>query len=247
VDASGKGTFDRIVGSLKVFAVEIPDRFSATAVLSPGNNPADVFEGIAALGVRRIELVPSVSHDSSLTPKQSDIDCYVTFIDKYVESLLTAADDQPVLVRFENCMRRIMGYRNSRVPCGAGRSFFGIGPEGDLFPCFRFIGVDAYQCGSLENGLDNKRVETFQTNGGCSYERRSRCIECWAAPLCGGPCFSCAELFGTGDGNQPDYLCAYTLADATAAIKLVQQLRESNPERLLRFLPQNIAIDSIVL
>lgn len=58
-----------------------------------------------------------------------------------------------------------------------------------------------------------------------------------AAPLCTGPCFACAEMFGPGHGHPIDINCAYMLADAEAASFLYHQLKQRNPEKLLAFLP----------
>ena len=34
-------------------------------------------------------------------------------------------------------------------PCGGGRSFFALAPNGDLFPCSEFIGLPAFAGGNL--------------------------------------------------------------------------------------------------
>ena len=130
-----------------------------------------------------------------------------------------------------------MGYDTHRVSCGAGRSFLGVGPDGALYPCFRFIGLESYRLGRLTTGLDRKAALSFQRGPGRSYEQRTQCRRCWAAPLCGGPCFACSEMFGPGNGRPLASHCAYTLADARAAVWLVKELRKHNPKRLLSFLP----------
>ena len=34
-------------------------------------------------------------------------------------------------------------------PCGGGRCFFAVGPNGDLFPCSEFIGLPEFRGGNL--------------------------------------------------------------------------------------------------
>jgi len=232
----GRGTFETIAGAVASLA-DSCDRLSATAVLCRGTDPFEVFEGIASLGIRRIELVPVAHLDPAVCGDEDDIAAYRAFLDDHVERLLDAPDREtlPQLVRFERCVVRAMGYTNAWIPCGAGRSFVGVDASGDLYPCFRFVGVDAYRLGSLEEGLDSQRAAAFQEGAGRPYNLREPCNTCWAAPFCGGACYSCAEFFG--DGEPLPTHCAYTRADAAAAVRLVQALRRSDPERLLAYLP----------
>jgi radical SAM protein with 4Fe4S-binding SPASM domain len=141
------------------------------------------------------------------------------------------------LNRFELYVLRVMGYRNQWVRCGAGRTFMGVGPDGALYPCMRFAGIDRYRIGKLPGGIDEASAAAFRHGAGRPYLRRTPCRSCWAAPLCCGPCFACAELLGERDGRPNDDHCAYRLADASAAVWLVQELRRRDPERLLEFLP----------
>ena len=198
--------------------------------------------------MRRIELVPVAHQHESILPGPGDIERYKVFVNNYARRYLDCAEGKniPALVRFENCVARVMGYGVQRIPCGAGRSFIGVGPDGYLYPCFRFIGLSRYRIGRLPTGLDAEAAVAFQHGPGRSYERRTPCRECWAAPLCGGPCFACAEMFGPGNGQPLPLHCAYTLADAQAAVWLVTQLRQRAPERLLSFLPYVEGIAELV-
>jgi uncharacterized protein len=248
VTPGGRGTFVQVAEAVADLAQRMQDRFSVTAVLCRGADPEEVFEAIASLGVRRIELVPVVHHDNSILPGAADVERYERFIENYARRYLDDAEEKdiPALIRFENRVVRVMGYNVRRVPCGAGRSFIGVGPDGDLYPCFRFIGLAPYWMGRLSTGLDMEAAVAFQHGPGRSYERRTPCRECWAAPLCGGPCFACAEMFGPGNGQPLDLHCAYILADARAAVWLVNQLRQRTPERLLSFLPDVGGIAELV-
>ncbi len=239
VTPSGRGTFEQVTEAVSDLAQRTQDRFSVTAVLCRGADPKEVFEAIASLGVRRIELVPVAHQDSSVLPSPADIQHYERFVKDYACRHLDHAEGKspPTLVRFVSCVVRVMGYDVARVPCGAGRSFLGVGPEGDLYPCFRFIGLERYRLGRLSTGIDMKATKAFQHGPGRPYEQRTSCRNCWAAPLCGGPCFACSEMFGPGDGLPLGLHCAYTLADARAAVWLVNELRRRDPQRLLSFLP----------
>lgn len=237
VTRDGGGTFGPVSAAAARLAQRIQERFSSTAVLCSGTDPEAVFEGIASLGIRRIELVPVAHRDPTILPNAKDVERYERFVSNYARRVLESGeeDELPSLVRFERCVIRAMGYGNSWIPCGAGRSFLGVGPDGSLYPCFRFVGLESYCLGHLSEELDEGLVATFQDGPGYSYDLRPTCRTCWAAPLCGGPCYSCSELFG--DGEPLPVHCAYTRADARAAVWLVQEFRARDPKRLLSFLP----------
>jgi uncharacterized protein len=143
-------------------------------------------------------------------------------------------------VEFTGNVFRLMGYLLSRVPCAAGRSMAGVAPDGSIYPRFRFIGLERYRLGRLPEGIDPVASAAFQRGAGRPYEERAACRACWTAPLCGGPCFACAEMFGPGGGEPLAVHCAYRRACAGAATRLVAQLRQHDPDRLLRFLPDSV-------
>lgn len=231
VTPSGTGTFEPVSAVVADLARRMPERLSVTAVLCRGADPEQVFEAIAGLGVRRIELVPVAHQDPAVLPDQQDVEGYERFLQRYVRRFRNEPAI-PMLVRFQNCVQRAMGYDLRSVPCGAGRSFFGVGPDGEIYPCFRFIGVEGYRLGRLPDGLDTKATAAFEKGAGRPYLERTPCQRCWASPLCGGPCFAISEMFG-----QLDIHCAYTRADARVAVRMVNDLAQRDPERLLPFLP----------
>jgi uncharacterized protein len=247
VAPGGQGTFAAVAEAVADLAARMPDRLSVTAVLCRDADPGAVFAAIADLGVRRIELVPVAQRDPYVRPTPRDVRAYRRFVRRHARRYLDELDGPaiPVLIRFEGCVVRAMGYTLARAACGAGRSYLGVAPDGGLYPCFRFVGLAAYCLGSLATGLDAGRVRAFQEGAGRAYERRPACAACWAAPLCGGPCFACAELLGPGDGQPLALRCAYARADAWAAADLVARLRQGAPERLLQFLPDVAVLEGI--
>ncbi len=243
ITPNGEGTYDCVSRAVASMAARIPDRFSVTAVLAPGNDPREVFDAIANLGVRRIELVPLAHKDECFTPNATDLENYSIFIEDYVKRILDREAGLPILVRFINRVTRIMGFDNNSVQCGAGRTFLGVDGRGNLYPCFRFIGVKKYLLGDLFSGLDQKATDHFRKDPGRPYHERTSCKECWAAPLCGGPCFAVAEMFGSGMGEPYSLYCDYVLIESHGAFQLVSKLRKMDPEYLLTYLPGELPLE----
>lgn len=233
-DSQGRGTYKRIENYVRTFS-QIPG-FSTTSVLCSGTDFREVFYGIAALGVRHIEFVPvAVEYPSPLGLKEEDIERYRAFLQDYVKRI-AKGESLPFLTRFMKRLHRVLGFGTLRVPCGAGRTFLAVAPDGGLYPCFRFVGIESYRLGHIETGTDLEKASDFALKAGRPYEKREKCRECWAAPLCGGPCFACSELLFYKNGEpSPDY-CGMVIADCEAAVWLTHVLREENPEKLVKLL-----------
>ncbi len=232
VDKKGKGTFTRIEKAVRTLAEKIPERFTTTSVLCRGTDPAKVFYEIASLGVGRIELVPvAAASPSPLSLREEDLAAYRHFIFDYARR---SADGEklPVHIRFQKRLQKVLGYGNTRIPCGAGRNFIAAGHDGMLYPCFRFVGASEYIIGNLDSGIDPDRANWFRNAPGRPYEKRDECAICESAPLCGGPCFACAQLLGKEGLPLPGY-CSMARSEGEAAAWLADVLKGEHPQLLL--------------
>ena len=75
-------------------------------------------------------------------------------------------------------------------PCGGGRCFFALAPNGDMFPCSEFIGIDRFKGGNLfENDISDVLVtEPFKMVTGRKVEDIEPCRRCAIRHFCGSPC-----------------------------------------------------------
>jgi uncharacterized protein len=71
-------------------------------------------------------------------------------------------------------------------PCGAGRQYLCVGPDGRLFLCHRFAGDPAYAVGDVCLGVDRDALAALLAR---ARRESAACDACWAHALCGGPCF----------------------------------------------------------
>jgi len=91
--------------------------------------------------------------------------------------------------------------------CGACHSAMAVAPDGTLYPCHRFVGMEAWTIGTLESGPDPERCKRFwRRHRECM---KARCGTCWAYRVCGGPCpWEIARADGTFALS--DFLCKET-------------------------------------
>jgi uncharacterized protein len=226
----GGPSFDRVCDVIRQVVPVMGDTFSTTSVLCHGTDPSSVFYFLAGLGVRRIELVPvALAGGPDLRLDGTDLSAYRQFMEDYVWRL-ACGEDLPIHIRFKKRLQRVMGYFNTSIACDAGRTFLAVGPDGTLYPCFRFAGLSGYALGHLDTGVDEERRSWFTAGPGRPFPARS-CAGCWASPVCGGPCFAVADLMCGGE-HDPVF-CAIARAEAEAALYLADVLREKAPAKLL--------------
>lgn len=96
--------------------------------------------------------------------------------------------------------------------CNAGTNLLAVTAEGDVYPCHRFVGEEAFRMGNVADP-ELRSSERFQGIRqqfvDATVDNRPGCQDCWARYLCGGACakYSYAEH---GDMRQPvDRHCYY--------------------------------------
>jgi uncharacterized protein len=75
-------------------------------------------------------------------------------------------------------------------PCGGGRCFFAVGPNGDMFPCSEFIGLEQFRGGNLfQDPIPGVlESEPFRRVTGRKVEDIDPCKRCAIRHYCGSPC-----------------------------------------------------------
>lgn len=70
--------------------------------------------------------------------------------------------------------------------CGCGNDYVAITPDGDIFPCHQFVGMDEYKMGNIDEGTFNQEMKADFAS--CHVYSKPDCRECWAKFYCSGGC-----------------------------------------------------------
>lgn len=70
--------------------------------------------------------------------------------------------------------------------CGCGNEYVAISPEGDIYPCHQFVGMEEYKMGNLHDGTFNKAMK--KEFAGAHVYSKPDCRDCWAKFFCSGGC-----------------------------------------------------------
>ncbi|TAN55413.1 MAG: peptide-modifying radical SAM enzyme CbpB [Magnetospirillum sp.] len=132
-----------------------------------------------------------------------------------------------VVANFANILISILAPTARRLmcdisPCGGGRSFFALAPDGSLFPCSEFIGLPAFAGGNLftDRVEDVLNSPAFKLVTGRKVEDIAACATCPVRHFCGSPCPAEAHE-ANGGMDQIGAYCGFYLEQARYAFRLI--------------------------
>ena len=70
--------------------------------------------------------------------------------------------------------------------CGCGNEYVAVAPNGDIYPCHQFVGIEDYKMGSLNDGSFNEEIK--KTFAAAHVYSKPECKKCWAKFYCSGGC-----------------------------------------------------------
>jgi uncharacterized protein len=70
--------------------------------------------------------------------------------------------------------------------CGCGNDYVAITPDGDIYPCHQFVGMEEYKMGNIDEGTFNQDMKADFAN--CHVYSKPECRKCWAKFYCSGGC-----------------------------------------------------------
>lgn len=80
--------------------------------------------------------------------------------------------------------------------CSCGNEYVAVTPEGDIYPCHQFVGMDGWKMGNVVDGtFDTEMKKRFSK---VSIYEKDKCRGCWAKFYCSGGC-SASNVSYAGD------------------------------------------------
>lgn len=70
--------------------------------------------------------------------------------------------------------------------CGCGNEYVAVTPDGDVYPCHQFVGMENWKMGSIFDGIIDKNIKDYFAKTHI-YSKKG-CSECWARFYCSGGC-----------------------------------------------------------
>ncbi len=197
--ADGRGTYRDILPKIKEMAdSRNQDGYYVRGTFTRENPDfsKDVLH-LADLGFKQISVEPVVAaKDTGFDIRQEDLpqlfneyeSLALEYVKRHKESngfnffhFMLDLDHGPCV------LKRLKG-------CGSGHEYLAVTPEGDLYPCHQFVGMEKFKMGNVNNGttIDMKIREQFVKQ---TIYSKPDCRECWARFFCSGGCAANAWQF----------------------------------------------------
>lgn len=151
---------------------------------------------------------------------------FLAALDRTYELYLETGRRLPV-GNFANILLAIVAPAARRLmcdisPCGGGRCFFALAPNGSLFPCSEFIGINRFRGGNIfkDDIASVIESEPFRLVTGRKIEEIEPCRRCAIRHFCGSPCP--AEAYNMNGGmNRTGAFCEFYEEQVRYAFRVI--------------------------
>ena len=199
----GQGSYDEILPKL-IKAADSRHQMNYYVRGTYTHNNLDFAEDVkhlAELGFEQISVEPVVAPpDTDYAIRAEDVPTLCEQYDILAKYLLKRKKDGEG-VNFFHFMIDLSGgpcaYKRLSG-CGSGTEYLAVAPNGDLYPCHQFMGMQGFLMGNVDSGVTNTELrDRFKA---CNVYSKEECRNCFAKLYCSGGCAANAYNF-TGDIN----------------------------------------------
>jgi len=244
---NGQDSYDAVAPKLRKLLAALPDAIGRST-LAAGDDPWEVLRELLALGFRQVLVeAPSgclIAGGGAASgcggpepgPHEALIDFHRDIASRFRQAVARHdADEVRALSRLRNVethfrsflggndLLRALTKRRRYFFCGRAMTMVAIAANGDIYPCHRFVGAQAFRMGNVHTG-EFCRDEFLRS----PLVENPECASCWARYLCGGNCQH-DNAAATGDPLRPDpRSCADRRARIECAIHAIDCLSGQN-------------------
>ena len=112
--------------------------------------------------------------------------------------------------------------------CGCGNEYVAVTPDGDIYPCHQFVGIDEWKMGTIFDGEVDKDIADYFAK--THIYSKEGCADCWARFYCSGGCNATSFIYD-GDVRKPNKLqCELMRKRIECGIALSVKMQEKNNE-----------------
>lgn len=196
--ANGKGSYDLIMPKFKEFAESRgQENYYLRGTFT--HNNLDFAEDVlhmADQGFKQISVEPVVSPaDMSYALQEEDIPQLMEQYEILAMKKLDYAKEGKDFNFFHFMIDLTQGpcVAKRLAGCGSGVEYLAVTPEGDLYPCHQYVGIDEFLMGNVDTGITNDAKQSeFKC---CNVYAKDGCTDCWAKFYCSGGCSANAYNF----------------------------------------------------
>lgn len=108
--------------------------------------------------------------------------------------------------------------------CGVGSEYIAVVPNGDIYPCHQFVGINEFRMGNVIDGTVNVDMQkAFMHN---NITTKSKCQKCWVKYFCSGGCHANAYQYSGDISKTHDLSCEILKIRTECALMIKAALSE---------------------
>lgn len=164
-------------------------------------------EYVESLGVNSIHMAPVIN---TKTNKHSitnvGMDAVKSFFHDHTKyNFRTESPKDIKIAKIAALMSAVYKKKFKENFCNAGINNIAIDVNGDVYPCFMFIGVEEYKMGNIKDTQENDFIRIKTQCEENTIESNSNCKDCWATKICAQAYSGCIGTlyFENGDIKKP--------------------------------------------
>lgn len=232
-------TYNKTERGIKLLIDAIPDRLTVNSVVCNGTRLIDLWKWIKELGAKNYLTIkvgtnsgrPGMSFD------KKELDAYKEAIAFICNDILdeikfghSPINYQPVT----KIIRRLMLPQPITRYCGVAGTYLGVASNGDIYPCFRHLGLKQYNLGNVNKGVEHSRRLEYLQHEAADVDSRQGCRECWARYMCGGACYADSIVYGQDKLKPYEPHCDFWRIEIESAIRLYYEILQIDPSYCLK-------------
>lgn len=195
----GSGTYRHILPKIKDMAESRnQDRYYVRGTFTHANPDfsEDVLH-LADLGFKQISVEPVVAaKETGLDIREEDLPVMCAEYEKLAQEYVKRHREGNGFNFFHFMIDLDQGpcIAKRLTGCGSGHEYLAVTPEGDLYPCHQFVGMDHFKMGNVNSGTAlNEEIRAVFTRS--NVYTKEACRDCWAKFYCSGGCAANAFQF----------------------------------------------------
>lgn len=189
----GNGSYEAVLPRIQAMVAAEPPSYYVRGTFSRQNlDFASDLQWLIEAGFDNLSLEPAVGTDCEYAIQAEDLPAVLGEYERLTEVLAAARAGGRDLhfFHYDLDLQRGPCLAKRLSGCGAGLEYLAVTPEGDIYPCHRFIGQAEFLMGHVSRpDLDREVRRRF---AGSQLPGKAACMDCWARFFCGGGCLASA-------------------------------------------------------
>ncbi|KUH33046.1 hypothetical protein APY94_07185 [Thermococcus celericrescens] len=205
----GYPTFDVVARNAKKM-LERGVKVSVRATILPEQigRYYEIYRFFVDFGFRNVHLEPATTN-TPLTNEHAKL--VESALEKIAKDELEHYKEKGIVyTKLREMVHMIYSGTYRHYPCGVARSYFGVSADGKMYPCHRFVGMEEFVVGRVDDfKWENEFIQNILHH---TVDKRPKCSSCPIRAYCGGGCIYNNHYYN-GDVFLPDeFHCSYMFA-----------------------------------